>query len=178
MVEQKTAEQYREDARRSLDRERESFERCDTDGFVSQWCHSWSARESEKKAEILENGGKALFVGLYEGKRRVKAKLVETQFGETWVLHQDEKTLIAKRGKPFIPRKPYGGKSRIQRSLGLEEHEEMVPAWCKLDGSGKGFSGLSTLFINVFRTGCPWGSDAVQGEVWDPARKYGDQPGE
>jgi hypothetical protein len=45
----------------SIAAERESFERCDTDGFVSQWCHSLSSVKSEREAEVALHGGCAAF---------------------------------------------------------------------------------------------------------------------
>lgn len=57
----KTADDYRADAARMRDEARESFERCDTDGFLSQWSSNISASKAELQAHIIENGGKAWF---------------------------------------------------------------------------------------------------------------------
>lgn len=156
-----TAEDYDRMASNAERKEQESFERSDTDGCVTQWCLSFSAREYRAKAELLRNGNKMTFKGLYEGTRRVKAKLFTNEWGTSWVLHDDERVLIAKRGKKFLPT---GSKSRILKSLGLQEKFEMAPAWVKLDGSGHGFSSLTTLYLKYFRTGDPWGTDAVLAE--------------
>lgn len=53
-----TAQQYRESAAGHIQAERESFERCDTDGFMSQWAHNVMARVAQVKADIVENGNK------------------------------------------------------------------------------------------------------------------------
>lgn len=133
----------------------ESFERCDTDGFVSQWAHSVLEERESVKAQIARNNGFAVFNGLYEGKRRIKAREIQTRFGSAWLLHEDETVLIAKRGKHFLPT---GENSRVLKSLGLEEREESAPAWATLDGSGTGLSG--NVWVKVYRRGDKWGQDA------------------
>lgn len=40
---------------------RDSFERCDTDGFLSQWASDMTAREHQLEAEIASHGGCAVF---------------------------------------------------------------------------------------------------------------------
>lgn len=45
--------QHAEDSRR---REEESFQRSDTDGCVSQWCHSITAQEKVREAELRDSG--------------------------------------------------------------------------------------------------------------------------
>lgn len=153
----KTAQDYRVDAAASRKREQESWERSDTDGFLSQWASGISARLSDRKAAILEAGGKAQFLGLYQGDRRVKARMIETRFGCSWLLHDDETELRAKRGKPFLPT---GKRSRVLRGLGLREAWEMAPAWATIMGSGTGLSGCASAYVGDFRTGCKWGCDA------------------
>ena len=41
--------------------ERESFERCDTDGFLTQWAHACNADKARMEAELADNGGVAVF---------------------------------------------------------------------------------------------------------------------
>jgi hypothetical protein len=153
----KTANDYRHEAAENYRREQESFDRSDTDGFLSQWASSITGRLNEAKAKIKENGDKAEFVGLYEGNRRVKAKVIETRFGTCWLLHEDEEMLRARRGKPFLPT---GKRSRVLKRLGLQEKPEEAPAWATLDGNGTGLSGACSAYVKTFRTGDPWGTDA------------------
>lgn len=82
-----TAEQYREMARDARRRSYESFERCDTDGFLSQAASDATAREYDLQAEILDNGGKSTFLALFdlEG-NQVPAKYIETRYGWSWAL--------------------------------------------------------------------------------------------
>jgi hypothetical protein len=83
----KTIEELTADRNRYLDAARESFERCDTDGFLSQWAHDLGAKECEAQIKILENGGKAEFWGLFDlHGNRVPAKLIQGKFGPCWAL--------------------------------------------------------------------------------------------
>lgn len=157
----KTAAEYREEAKAHVKAESDSFDRCDTDGFVSQWCSGWSGRLANVKAAILDAGGTEEFVGLYEGDRRVKAKMVKVynkfKFANElkWVV--DDADPIAAERKWI----PCGGRSRIQKKLGLTERREVAKAWAAMGGSGTGMSGLTSLYVDVYRTGDPWGQDAV-----------------
>jgi hypothetical protein len=154
----KTAEEYRAEATRSYERIRESRERFDTDGFLSNWASGLGANLANTRADLLDAGKVAKFPGLYEGDRRVKARTIRTKFGNSWLLHEDEADLIERRGKKFLP---WGPRSRIHKSLGLEVRTEMAPAWADYGGSGKGLAGASTVHVAVFRTGDKWGADAV-----------------
>lgn len=153
-----TAADYRNLANSQRSSAVESFDRCDTDGFLSQWAHNINSDLNNTKAEILENDGKSDFVGLYEGDRRVKAREITTKFGRSWLLHEDEVALIALRGKPFLPT---GKTSRIHNQLGLQERKELAPAWCKITAHGTGLSGAASAFVHTYRSGCMWGSDAT-----------------
>lgn len=152
----------REMAAASRQRSRESFERCDTDGFLSQWASDITAQQLERQAFIAEAGGKALFTGLYQGDRRVAAKQHTMMYmGNTrtsWMLRNDE---AEKFGRRFVP---VGSKSRIQKQLGLVERAELAPAVATLGGSGTGLSGCASAFVTVKRTGDQWGLDAELNE--------------
>lgn len=153
----KTAAEYRDSAAKHLADREESFQRCDTDGFLSQWASGLSASLDRAKAEIREHGDTAEFVGLYDGNRRVAARIIESQFGHTirlsWLLSDAE---AAKYGRQFVPT---GSTSTIQKKLGLREAREMAPAWARIDGKGRGLSGKA--WVAVYRTGDEFGLDAT-----------------
>lgn len=119
-----TADEHREAAKALYRRSAESFERCDTDGFLSQWAADSSAARHRTAAEVLDNGGRYCLMGLYDGERRVAAvcRSFETRFGHktSWILTDEEE---ARYGRKFIP---FGGRSRIQKQLGLTERWEMA----------------------------------------------------
>jgi hypothetical protein len=152
----KNSEQLRNEAAAHETARNESFERCDTDGFLSQWAHGLSAELKREQATILENDGKAEFWGLYEGDRRVIAKLVTNTFNyntvTSWLLDKAE---AEKFGRKYIP---LGENSRIQKKLGLSERKEIQNAGAKMDGRGTGLSG--TAWVATYRIGDQWGREA------------------
>ncbi len=157
-----TAEQCEQKAAEAYVSERESFKRSDTDGCVSQWCSNLSGQQYARQAQIARDGGTAEFVGLYQGERRVKARLINRpaynapwRTVATWELHFDEERVIGRR---FIPA---GDRSRIQKALGLSERTERAPAVAYIGGNGNGLSGLASCFIGTQRTGDQWGQDAM-----------------
>ena len=129
--------------------------------FLSQWGSGLNARLHDLFADIIDKGHRWEFVGLFDGDRRVKAKVIATKFehhrSHCWLLHDDEKDLIKRRGKKFLP---CGKNSRILKGLGLVESLELAPAWAAISGSGTGLSGATSCQPRAFRDGCEWGSDA------------------
>lgn len=78
------ANQYKQDAQ-------DSFERSDTDGFLSQWASGMMSNLEYRKYEIAENGGKSYFPALFDLEGNlVPAKLISTQYGSAWGLLEDE----------------------------------------------------------------------------------------
>ena len=158
MNETKTAEDYRADAARNREQAAESWERSDTDGFLSQWASGKTAQLNDAKARLMEQGKRDDFPGLYEGDRRVAARLITTQFGTSWLLDETrERDLHRRRGKVFLPN-GLNGRSRVLKQLGLRVRRELAPAWVKMEGRGTGLSG--TCWVETFRTGDKWGFDA------------------
>lgn len=153
---EKTAADYRAEAAACWKQKEDSFDRCDTDGFLSQWASGATAMLCNAKADILDAGGKAEFVGLYEKEsgRRVMAKIGWNKYNGHvsyyWLLHNDEASLIEQRGKKFLP---CGKKSRILKALGLEERDELDQAWAE---HGEGYSGRP----RIYRCGDKWGATA------------------
>ena len=152
----KTAADYRAEAEDYRRREEESFQRSDTDGFLSQWALSLSARKADLNASLIEAGG-GTFVGLYEGERRVAAKIIDGQYGSQWLLAREETSIIGRRGKRYLPT---GRKSRVLAALGLAERTELAPAAAAVLGSGTGLSGAANAYVGAVRTGDEWGRDA------------------
>lgn len=66
----------------------ESFERCDTDGFLTQYFDGVNADVARLAAEIAAHGGYALHLGLFSSKTgaRVPAVLVDGDYGPQWRL--------------------------------------------------------------------------------------------
>jgi hypothetical protein len=141
-------------------RVQESWERSDTDGFLSQWAGGLTASKLQLEKEILINGGTSVFPGLYTSDMvRVPAKAIVVAhprgWGEdtVWMLTPEAAKTY---GRMFIP---FGLNSRVQKKLGLQQVFERAPAEAFIDGRGKGLSGSA--WVASRRTGCEWGSDAI-----------------
>ena len=136
----KTAAEWRKEVNAQQAEREASFQRCDTDGFVSQWAHGICASRDDRKAECAKTNGQELFTVLVDAKtgERVDAKLVDGQWGTSWMLAPEAKACYG--GKTWVT---CGKGSRIQRELGLKEVAEWADAYITLGGSGTGLSGTA-----------------------------------
>lgn len=156
-----TAGELREQAAENERRAAESFERSDTDGFLSQWAFGLSARRDRLAAEIAERGGVMKFPGLYdEHGRRIRARLVRHR--NPWSGMDEQVWLVeGPDGEPIewinrtsaeVGERP--SKRSKMGKLGLHEEWEDAPAEAR-------FFGNTNVGIAVARRdgGCP--PDAV-----------------
>ena len=91
---EKTGDEWRDQAAKARQSEQESYERSDTDGFMSQWASGLTSREYEMKAVIADNGGLSEFSALFDLEGNlIPAKYIETRYGWSWaLLDSDEPT--------------------------------------------------------------------------------------
>jgi len=134
----------------------DSFDRCDTDGFLSQWASGINGELARTKRDILLNGGYAQFRVLCDGEGNVVATKVHhftNQFSfapeSRWRLPD---SLADGLGRRWIPT---GDKSRVQKRLGLHEETRWFPAYAAIAGGGKGLSGCASCYVGVFQEGQP-----------------------
>ncbi|ATN94070.1 hypothetical protein J4U01_gp088 [Mycobacterium phage Kumao] len=80
-----TAEEWRAMAKQSYQREQESWERSDTDGFLSQWAHVTMAQLYNHLAELAETGGRTTLRWLFDadGNPVDDWSWVDTRYGAT-----------------------------------------------------------------------------------------------
>lgn len=79
----KTAEEWRAEARRNEQSAQDSWERSDTDGFLSQWASQQMATRYFRLASIAEQGGtmtQSAFVDLATG-ALIKGSMEQGQYG-------------------------------------------------------------------------------------------------
>lgn len=103
-----------------------------------------AADVAARQAQLDAEGGVSTFTGLYEGDRRVRARIVTGKWGLSWLVDGDD---AAKFGRKWLP---YGLDSKVQKALGLRERPELAPALAQLQSRR----------VAVVRAGCEWGSDA------------------
>jgi hypothetical protein len=165
---QAEAAALREQAAKHEQEAADSFERCDTDGFVSQWASGLNAQKARIQAGIVENGGKAEFVGLFDREtgERVRARLVKVagyNYGTVskWVVLDAADNAVA-----WVPAFKTGKQSKLYK-LGFEERYEMAAAVADIGGgSGRGLSGAASCYAMARRTDGGFGADAV---IWKGA---------
>jgi len=146
---QAEAERETERAAEALQREQESFERSDTDGFLSQWASGITARLHEVRAEIARNGGKAQFVALFTlAGERVRARVIRSRYGLCWMLLNDKDKATGEFAL-YRPRNPL-----TLAKKGYREDLEWAPAAACLAApkGAKGLGGAASVYVKVFRT--------------------------
>ncbi len=112
----------------------ESFERSDTDGFLTQWAHDMGADKDRENAKILRNGGCATFPVLCDKDGNVLAHKIYTfankhaGYGvvKRWRIPDDK---ISVYGRKWVP---VGSTSRVQKQLELREEMWWFPAVAKI----------------------------------------------
>jgi len=132
------AAQYEQDAKNS-------FDRCDTDGFVSQWASGVMAQERRMKADLEDNGGMAEFDVLFdlEGNKQ-NAKIINGKFGPCWAFMDNDGKFTGQFVSATITAKTLAKK-------GYVEGVEMAPAKVALTGSGRGLAGATSVRPIVIR---------------------------
>lgn len=93
-----------------------------------------------------------VFEGLYEGDRRVAARLVEGKFGWSWLVRPDEAERFGRKWIPFAGPRP----STVQAGLGLTERLETAQAEAVITADRFGNDR-----VRHHRTGDKWGQDSV-----------------
>lgn len=149
----KNAEEHRELAGLHDAEKEASFERCDTDGFVSQWAHGMMAEEHRLAAQIEENGGKWQFRALFDlDGNMVAAKEIETRYGWSWMLLDENGKAT---GQFFNESKAKTAEVRKANNAkkGFYLGKVLYPAYAKLAGGGKGMGGALSVTACVFPKG-------------------------
>lgn len=142
MTNEEKAQELEAEAKIREDRSRESFERVDTDGFLSQWASDITARKLRVQADIERAGGVQEFPALFdlEG-NRAPAKLIRGRYGMTWLV----KTGPAYEDVKFISAFPK--REATMERKGYREGHEVAPARAILTGD----DGPCSVAVTVIR---------------------------
>lgn len=166
------ADELRQQANEADRRAEESFERSDTDGFLSQWASGITARQLRAQAEIEENGGVAEFPGLFEQEtgRRIKAKLVLVDdrfrgYGkkQIWLVLDEDDQAVHWINRTTTPMGDFPSARSKMGQLGLFEDWELGEARAEIFASGTGLSGAASAQVIKRRTdqGYPNGAKVI-----------------
>lgn len=125
----------------------DSFARCDTDGFVTQWAHGINGQLERAKAVIAERGGVQEFPALLDADgERVPAILIPTRYGECWAICEPGTDRFTGE---FVGR----GKVALKKA-GFHEDVETAPARADLwaPPGARGLAGATQVRVVVSRT--------------------------
>jgi len=134
-----TPEELRDRAAAHDAKAAESFERCDTDGFVSQWADGVSSERDRLAAKIMEDNGYHRFPALFDRTGAlVQAREVETRHGWVWkILHPDMSVSWFKESRA----RDWRARLRANARRGFFVGSVLLPARAVTRGGGKGLSG-------------------------------------
>jgi hypothetical protein len=131
------------------ERAEESFQRCDTDGFLSQWASGMTAQLHRRQAAIAEAGGKAWFRCVVDADGNlVPAKHIRTRYGSKIAVFA---TLEDAQGRGGQVVKWISETERALAKHGLRWGQFQADAQAYMDGQGTGLSG--TAWVATRRVG-------------------------
>lgn len=128
------AEELRETARGNDRDAVDSFDRCDTDGALSQWASGITAEKYRLRADIAENGGMWSFPALFDLEGNlIPAREVYGEYGAFWSLLDDEGN---RTGATFNESRAQNEKIRLRNDArkGVYVGEVLAPAWVATRG--------------------------------------------
>lgn len=151
-----SADEHRQKATDSARAATESFERCDTDGFLSQWASGLTADLHRTMARIADAGGTSTFPALFDTDGNlVAAKLVDTRYGRSWMLLSDDDPDGRASGW-FNPSKHSDPERRRANNAakGFFVGRVAAPADAKLTSppGARGLGGAMSVSVSVYRT--------------------------
>lgn len=126
----RTADEYLAAAQDCRKRSAESFERCDTDGFLSQWASDTMANRYSRNAEIVEAGGvhRLALIEIATGAVvATSAQYLEGQYGWYYLINDDE--AAARLGRFVTPSSAQNEATRDRNNAkkGIREITTFVP---------------------------------------------------
>jgi hypothetical protein len=137
----------------------DSFERCDTDGFLSQWGSQQMGALERRQADIAAAGGVWTFSRLQlvtAAGEATDARLVETRYGAKWRLDSTDQ---------WLPVQPKRESTLAKHGYREVTETEVAPAkaihWAP--AGARGLSGATSVQVIIFRT------DRPKHEGWRPA---------
>lgn len=125
-------------------RVQESWERSDTDGFMSQWAYDMTTRVELLKADVADNGGVWEFPVLVDERTGevVPARMVNTRYGSKWAVFATDMDANLTDGE-VVRWVGLGDKALSNKGykVGMQER----PAKVVTQGAGNGLAGAFTV---------------------------------
>lgn len=150
-------------AAKKLQEANDSFDRSDTDGFLSQWAGHLSSQANSMKARLAENGNRAEFPAIFDLEGNlVPAKYIRTVYGWTWALLSSEDPTSSFTGF-FKPSEAKSDNVRVNNDAkkGYYVGRVLAPAAVGTSGSGYGLSGALSVHNVVYRVDRGFSTDVI-----------------
>jgi hypothetical protein len=131
-----------------------SFQRSDTDGFLSQWALGITARKLRLEADLAEAGGKAEFSALFDLEGNlVAAKIVKTVYGQAFALLASDDPRSRFRGwfNPSLAKTAERRRANDAKR-GFYVGTVRARARAEIAGEGRGLSGAASAYVTTIRT--------------------------
>ena len=135
-------DKFRASSRKHIQNANDSFDRCDTDGFVSQWCSGISSRLDDLKADLADQGGMTVIDVVIDlaTDKVVGVRKVRNDFGTSIPCNINGKTVWI---NPYLKRESSYTKKGVRMAF--------MHCYAKAEttGSGYGFSGLGSVGVST-----------------------------
>ncbi|QBZ72150.1 hypothetical protein SEA_KRADAL_264 [Streptomyces phage Kradal] len=134
----------------------DSFDRCDTDGFLSQWASGITAEKYRLRADVAENGGMWSFPALFDLEGNlVPAREVHGQYGVFWSLLDAEGN---RTGKTFNESRAQNDKVRVRNDAkkGYYVGAVLAPAYVVTRGQS-----ATSVACHIERSDGGWDPDVM-----------------
>lgn len=143
------ADGERTKAAESAKRAADSWERSDTDGFLSQWASGLTADKARMQADLIERGSTHEFIALFDlSGNWVPARPVDGRYGRSWYIPG------APKGARYAPYRPARRETLAKR--GYVEGFVRRPAKVEIVGSGTGLSGAANCYAAIVEADRPY----------------------
>jgi hypothetical protein len=139
-------------SKRSYEAAEESFQRCDTDGFLSQWALQSSSSVDNANIRILKNGGYVAVRVLCDAEGNIVSDRIRTFPHPMFEWRSVSKWDLGRNAeRRWVP---MGDKSRVQKQLGLHEESRYVRGYAKITApaGARGLSGCASAYVGHFRS--------------------------
>lgn len=145
-----TPAELRAEAQRADQAAADSFERSDTDGFLSQWASSITARKLRAQAELAEAGGLTETSALFNLDGTVASTHQgEGQWGPYWVLNDAAAERYGKRFYSPSRARSMATRRANNRRKGFTVGRVSVRGYVTITGSGTGMSGAASAYVTT-----------------------------
>lgn len=159
-----TAAEHRQKAAELSQEAQDSFDRSDTDGFLSQFASTVMSSKELLQASIVENGGKWEFQALFDLEGNlIPAKTFANQYRDTtWgiLATEDPQSSFVS----YVSQSKARDNDKFVKNMAKKGYyvgTVEVPAYADLGGGGKGMGGMCSVHAVVRRTDGGFSADSV-----------------